>query len=68
MALAVCADVLVLEDEAGSMCETLATHAGRVCGAFHSGVWSGAFHTCMTGLRGVGVSIPIQVVSFALDP
>ena len=68
MALAVCADVLVLEDEAGSMCETLTTHADRVCGAFHSGVWLCAFHTCVTGFRGVSVGVPIKVVSFTLDP
>ena len=32
-ALAVSADVLVLENEAGSMYKTLAAHADRVCGA-----------------------------------
>ena len=58
-ALAVGTDVLVLENEAGSMCKTLAAHADRVCGAFH---------TRVTWLRGIGVSISIKVVSFALDP
>ena len=66
-ALAVGADVLVLENEAGSMCEPLAAHTGGVCGTFHSCVRTGAFHTRVTWLRGSGVSIPI-LVSFALDP
>jgi hypothetical protein len=66
-ALAVGADVLVLKNEAGSMCKPLATHASRVCGAFHSGVRTGAFHTRVIWLRGSGVSIPI-LISFALNP
>ena len=67
-ALAVGADVLVLENEAGSVCKTLAAHADRVCGTFHSGVWTGTFYTSVARFRGIGVSIPIQVVSFSLDP
>ena len=66
-ALAVSADVLVLENEAGSMCKLLAAHAGKVCGAFHRGVWTGAFHTRVVWLRGSGVGIPI-LFSFALNP
>ena len=68
MALAVCADVLVLEDEAGSMCKNLATHADRVCDAFHRGVPLCAFHTYVARFQDVSVGVPIKVVSFTLDP
>ena len=57
-ALAVGADVLVSKNEAGSMCKPLAAHASKVCGAFHSCVRTGAFHTRVTWIRGSGVSIP----------
>ena len=62
------ADMLVLEDEAGSVYEALTTHVDRMCGAFHSDVWLCAFHTCVAGFRGVSVGVPIEVVSFTLDP
>ena len=61
------ADVLVLENEAGSMCEPLTVQTGGVCGAFHRCVWTTAFHTRVTWLGGGGVGIPIRVF-FALDP
>ena len=68
MALAVCANVLMLEDEAGSMCKALTTHADRVCGAFHSVVWLFAIHTCVTGFMRISVGVPIETASFTLDP
>jgi hypothetical protein len=38
-ALAVCADVLVLEDKAGSISEARATHTGGMGGTLHCGAY-----------------------------
>ena len=66
--MALCADVLVLEDETGGVSESRTTHACGMGRASHSSTYLGAFHTCVGRFRECGVGIPVNIVSLALDP
>ena len=63
-----CAEVLVLEDEAGGVSESRATHACGMGSAFHSSTYLGTFNTCVGRFKKCGVGIPVKIVSLALDP
>ena len=65
--LALCADVLVLKDIAGSMGKTRTTHAFEVDRTFYCSIYLGAFHICVGRFGECGVGIPVKIVSLALD-